>query len=278
MGILSREPALIIGFVLTALALAGQFGVAISNDQRLAIKDFLEALLPLLAGILIRPNVASARTLRDAGTSLEEVDELSQIHDVNLRPQAEPGISSPEARAFMSKNGSGSTSLIVMLAIGLSTLASFGCANRGANVTPHVAVAEYGAEVLKVTAAFQDVVIAYAKAQGGNATTDAIMKGIDTNVTPAAKELSALLKSYDAIRDPALKETRYQQIEAQLSTLLSAYATVTGNIEIAQLATEAQVTASRIRELVAQVRLALAKARADNAAPLQQHRLRQVPA
>lgn len=84
MGIFAKEPAMVIGVIMTFLALAAQFGIAISNDQRVAIQDFVTSLLPLLAAIFIRPNVASPSTLREAGTSLHQVTKASDP-DVQAR-------------------------------------------------------------------------------------------------------------------------------------------------------------------------------------------------
>lgn len=55
--IFGKEPAVIIGAIMAGIALAVGFGLKISGQQIDLIKTFLEAALPLIAGLLIRTQV-----------------------------------------------------------------------------------------------------------------------------------------------------------------------------------------------------------------------------
>lgn len=268
MGIFAKEPALIIGVVMTGLALATQFGLATSQDQQVAVKDFLTALLPLLAALFIRPNVLSPATARDAVEGgMKTIEQVANTRGVTLTPTDDAtgqpsALFAPGSSTRSSGYTGGPSAMALVLAL---LIPMIGCANRGdVRTTPQTAVAEYGTEILKVTIALQDAVIAYTKADGGNATTDAIMGGIRQHVIPNAQKLSSVLKSYDALTDPALKDARIGEIDLALNALVQAYAEVSKNEGVANLAGELRTTSARVRELVAAVRLAVAKARAGS--------------
>lgn len=251
MNILTKEPAGIATVIRLGILAAVGFGLLQwTTEQIVSLMAFIEAALFLF----VRQNVASAGTLKDAGTSLGEVVRVANTDGVSL-------VADDGGTNGIKRNGGYPPTPVIVAVIGMLSMLS-ACGPRSANTSPQTTVAEYGAEILKVTAAFQDTVIAYAKTNGGNATTDRIMNTIDTQVVPAAVTLRSLLVSYNAIADPALKATRSADIEAQLTALLSAYATVSGNIEIGKLASEAQVTSMRVRELAAALRLAIAQSRA----------------
>lgn len=260
MGIFSKEPVLITALVGALLVLLVEFGVPVTDGQQTAIQTVIAAVLAIFA----RSQVVSPERLERAGTSVAEVMTTSRTEGVSLRPTADTvTAAAPNPNPYRpSAYGNGPIAILIALALGASTLIA--CGPRNANTSPQTMVAEYGTEILKVTASFQDVVIAYAKQAGGNATTDRIMATIEQDVTPRAKELSSLLKSYHTIASPELKETRAQQIEAQLQALVLAYANITRDVEAGKLASEAQVTSARIRELAAAVRLAIAQARAGS--------------
>lgn len=262
-GIFQKEPAVIIGAIVAALALAAKFGIAISADQQLAVKDFAEAFLPLLAALFIRSNVVAPSTVIEAGTTVEKLKTTAQTEGVEMRPTVvNQDVMTPTARSFVSSSNLKALAFLCLL------IPSIACGNRAAPATqPHVAAAQYGTDAMTITTAFQDVVIAYTKANGGNATTDAIMGAIRTDVIPTARELSTTLKAYDAITDPGLKQERAKDIDRVLVSLVKAYGEVSKNQGIATLASEAALASARIRELVLAVRIAIGVQVADMTPP-----------
>lgn len=57
MSLFSKEPAILIGAIMSALALAVSFGLKISGEQINLINSFLIAAMPLISGLVIRSQV-----------------------------------------------------------------------------------------------------------------------------------------------------------------------------------------------------------------------------
>lgn len=73
-----REPALIIGAVMSAIALAVAFGVQVSETQTEAIAKFLAALLPLVGGVTTRQMVVPVTKIEDKGLSPKTLNPVKQ--------------------------------------------------------------------------------------------------------------------------------------------------------------------------------------------------------
>lgn len=75
-----REPAVIIGAIMSLIALLVGFGLKISGEQINLINTFLSALAPIIAGVVIRSQVSPRQDILTAleqpkGTSLEDLKE-----------------------------------------------------------------------------------------------------------------------------------------------------------------------------------------------------------
>lgn len=254
-NLIKTQPVLLTTFVGALLVMLVEFGVPVTDGQQTAIQALIAAALAVFAA----SQVTSQATLEKAGTSMNEVSRIAKIDGVELRPEVTDANASPQARSFMGSASRGGRAL-GMIAILLAGVAAVACGPRNVNATPQATIAEYGTEVMKVTIAFQESVIAFAKANGGRTDeTDRVMDAIDERVIPAAQRLSELLRAYDAVVDPELKEKRRVDVDEQITRLVEAYAMITNNVQAAQLANEAQTTSARVRELIAAVRLAIAQ-------------------
>lgn len=104
-----------------------------------------------------------------------------------------------------------------------------GCAARtgGPRVDPVIRAVDQTTGVLKVVAALQQTVIAYARVSGGRTfLTDRLMESIDTKLVPAALQVESIARAYAAIQDPQYKAEKADQLEAALGVLEAALSAV----------------------------------------------------
>jgi ABC-type multidrug transport system fused ATPase/permease subunit len=77
-----KEPSAIIGgitgLVTAILALLVAFKIPLTMEQQVAILGVVAAVAPFIASLVIRQNVASPATLREAGTSLAQVTAVAR--------------------------------------------------------------------------------------------------------------------------------------------------------------------------------------------------------
>lgn len=158
-------------------------------------------------------------------------------------------------------SGPGPTAVVsVMMALFL-TMPAFGCGNRvDPNDTPDkiaITAAKWGQDAVQYVRSAQQIVSAYATAQGGRTPeTDAPSMAIQKFVIPAAERLSGLLKAYQATSDVDLRTATSKQILTALSEYEKAVSEAIGtNAKVPpQLASQLASTVTNVRDLIVAIR------------------------
>lgn len=212
-----------------------------SEAQLAGVLLAVEAVLYLFT----RTNTVGTGTLHLAGVTKQEVLDA-----------ADPS----SGVTMQSSSTNGTRGLAVLLALGLG-VANVACTRAQPAVAPETSVVSYAADVLSVTADLQRALITYATTSGGNATSDRIMRTISDDVVPAARQARDLAVAYHAITDPTLRTLKASELDGALAKVLTAYATVSTNLEVAELASQVEMASANVRRLIAQIRLAIVAAR-----------------
>lgn len=88
----AREPAILIGAIMSLIALAVSFGLKISGEQINLINTFLIAATPLIGGIAIRSQVVPTEKANSQIMTAVKMSPESKLHQVIAKNEKEANL------------------------------------------------------------------------------------------------------------------------------------------------------------------------------------------